>query len=83
MASLVSHYTQRGLSELRTRSKSILADAITRYVVCPAKVKVDQSKSCLISDGQAVVAAIEKPARATTFGNVAEVFNNNGRNGSC
>ena len=77
MASLASHYTQRGLSELRTGSKSILPDVITRDVVCPAEVKVDQSKSCLISDGQAVVAAIEKPARPTTFGNLADVFAEN------
>ena len=47
---------------LRTGSKAILADVITRDGVCPAEVKVDQSNSCLIIDGQAVV--VEKPAGA-------------------
>ena len=72
MASLASHYTQRWLPELRTGSKSILIDVITRDVVCPAEVKVDQSNDCLINDSQAVVAAIGKPAGATTFGNQAD-----------
>ena len=57
----------------RTGSKAILADVITRDVVCPAEVKVDQSNSCLIIDGQAVVVAIEKPAGAHTFGDLADV----------
>ena len=47
---------------LRTGSKDILADVITRDGVCPAEVKVDQSNSCLIIDGQAVV--VGKPAGA-------------------
>ena len=47
---------------LRTGSKAILADVITRDGVCPAEVKVDQSNSCLIIDGQAVV--VGKPAGA-------------------
>ena len=47
---------------LRTGSKAILADVITRDGVCPAEVKVDQSNSCLIIDGQAVV--VRKPAGA-------------------
>ena len=59
---------------LRTGSKAILADVITRAVVCPAEVKVDQSNSCLIIDGQAVVVAIGKPAGAHTFGDLADVF---------
>ena len=59
---------------LRTGSKAILADVITRDVVCPAEVKVDQSNSCLIIDGQAVVVAIGKPAGAHTFGDLADVF---------
>ena len=42
-------------SSLRTGSKAILADVITRDGVCPAEDKVDQSNSCLIIDGQAVV----------------------------
>ena len=46
---------------LRTGSKAILADVITRDGVCPAEVKVDQSNSCLIIDGQAVV--VGKPAQ--------------------
>ena len=58
---------------LRTGSKAILADVITRDVVCPAEVKVDQSNSCLIIDGQAVVVAIGKPAGAHTFGDLADV----------
>ena len=52
---------------LRTGSKAILADVITRYVVCPAEVKVEQSNSCLIVDGQAVVVAIGKPAGAHIY----------------
>ena len=59
---------------LRTGSKAILADVITRDVVCPAEVKVDQSNSCLVIDGQAVVVAIGKPAGAHTFGDLADVF---------
>ena len=59
---------------LRTGSQAILADVITRDVVCPAEVKVDQSNSCLIIDGQAVVVAIGKPAGAHTFGDLADVF---------
>ena len=47
---------------LRTGSKAILADVITRDRVCPAEVKVDQSNSCLFTDGQAVV--VGKPAGA-------------------
>ena len=47
---------------------------ITRDVVCPAEVKVDQSNYCLILDGQAVVVAIGKPAGAHTFGDLADVF---------
>ena len=57
---------------LQTRSKYILGDVITRYVVYPAEVKVDQSNSCLIIDGQVV--AIGKPAGAHTFGDLADVF---------
>ena len=47
---------------MRTGSKAILADVITRDGVCPAEVKVDQSNYCLIIDGQAVV--VGKPAGA-------------------
>ena len=47
---------------LRTGSKAIIADVITRDGVCPAEVKVDQSNCCLIIDGQAVV--VGKPAGA-------------------
>ena len=47
---------------LRTGSKAILVDVITRDGVSPAEVKVDQSNYCLIIDGQAVV--VVKPARA-------------------
>ena len=47
---------------LRTGSKAIIADVITRDGVCPAEVNVDQSNSCLIIDGQAVV--VGKPAGA-------------------
>ena len=47
---------------LRTGSKAVLANVITRDGVCPAEVKVDQSKSCLIIDGQAVV--VGKPVGA-------------------
>ena len=59
---------------LRTGSKAILADVITRDVVCPAEVKVDQLNSCLIIDGQAVFVAIGKPVGAHTFGDIADVF---------
>ena len=59
---------------LRTGSQAILADVITRDVVCPAEVKVDQLSSCLIIDGQAVVVAIGKPVGAHTFGDIADVF---------
>ena len=47
---------------LRNGSKAILADVITRDGVCPAEVKVGQSNSCLIIDGQAVL--VGKPAGA-------------------
>ena len=47
---------------MRTGSKAILADVITRDGVCPAEVKVDPANSCLIIDGQAVV--VGKPAGA-------------------
>ena len=50
---------------LRTGSKAILADVITRDGVCPAEVKVDQSNSCLTIDGQAVV--VGKPAGARSL----------------
>ena len=47
---------------LRTGSTAISADVTTRDGVCPAEVKVDQSNSCLIIDGKAVV--VGKPAGA-------------------
>ena len=59
---------------LRTGSKAILADVITRGGVCPAEVKVDQSNYCLIIDGQAVVVGKPAGAHKPTFGDLADVF---------
>ena len=58
---------------IRTGNKSILAEILTTNIPCPEKIDVHESAS-LIIDGQALVAAIGKPAEAITFGDPADCF---------
>ena len=55
---------------IRTGKKSILAEILTTNIACPEKIDVHQSASVII-DGQALVAAIGKLLKATTFGDLA------------
>lgn len=58
---------------LRTGAKSVLTDALTQNVKCPQSVTL-QGESGLVIDGQALVMAIGKPDKATTFGGLADTF---------
>ena len=49
---------------LRTGNKSILADVLTEGIECPEVIKLHDTSSCLIIDGQALVVALGKPANA-------------------
>lgn len=58
---------------LRTGNKSVLADRLTEDIVCPEEIE-DDSSSCLIIDGQALVVALGKPDNAVTFGDLADAY---------
>ena len=58
---------------LRTSQKAPLADVLTRGIECPSAIDL-QGSACLLIDGMALVAAVEKPADAQTFGACADRF---------
>lgn len=58
----------------RTGNKSVLADELTEDIVCPEAIELYDSSSCLIIDGQALVAALGKPNNAVTFGDLADTY---------
>ncbi|KAG1701285.1 SH3 and multiple ankyrin repeat domains protein 1 [Nymphon striatum] len=57
---------------LRTGTKSILFDVLTKDVSCPTEITISES-SCLIIDGQAMIMSLGKPAYVNTFGEYADV----------
>ena len=57
---------------LRSGSKSLLADVLTKDIPCPTISP--EGTSCLIIDGQALVQAIGKPHGATSFGDLADTL---------
>ncbi|KAG1647324.1 Down syndrome cell adhesion molecule-like protein 1 [Nymphon striatum] len=57
---------------LRTGTKSILFDVLTKNVSCPTEITISES-SCLIIDGQAMIMSLGKPADVNTFGEYADV----------
>lgn len=60
---------------LRSGNKALLAEALIDEIICPETISIlDKGKSCLLIDGQALVQAIGKPAEATTFGDLADVY---------
>ncbi len=58
---------------LRSGNKSVLAEVLTKEVICPAAVTLE-GDSTLVIDGFALVAAIGKPEKAKTFGDFSDVF---------
>jgi hypothetical protein len=58
---------------LRSGNKSVLAEVLTKEVTCPAAVTL-VGDSALVIDGFALVAAIGKPEKAKTFGDLSDVF---------
>ena len=59
--------------QLRTGSKSILADTSIANIDCPSSIDCEGT-ACIIIDGQALVQSIGKPAEAKTFGDFGETF---------
>ena len=59
---------------LRTGNKSVLADKLTEYIVCPEAIELHDSSSCLIIVGQAMVVALGKPDNALAFGDLADTY---------
>ena len=59
--------------KLRSGNKSGLLDVLTKDIVCPPSIVLDQP-STLIIDGQARVVAIGKPPNCKTFGELGDVF---------
>ena len=59
---------------LRIGNKSALVDMLTEHVVCPDEIELNDSSSCLIIDGQALVVSLGKPNNAETFGNLADAY---------
>ncbi|KAG1682470.1 Retinal homeobox protein Rx1 [Nymphon striatum] len=57
---------------LRTGTKSILFDVLTKNVSCPTEITISES-SCLIIDGQAMIMSLGKPADVNTLGEYADV----------
>ena len=55
-------------------NKSLLADELTKDVTCPESLDLQDSSSCLIIDGQALVVALGKPNSAVTFGDFADTY---------
>ena len=61
---------------LRTGSKAVHAEVLTTGVSCPDHLDATDlgEDTVLITDGQALVAAIGKPKTAKTFGDLADIF---------
>jgi len=57
---------------LRTGTKSILFDVLTKDVSCPSEITISEP-SCLIIDGQAMIMSLGKPSDVNTFGEYADV----------
>jgi hypothetical protein len=58
---------------LRTGNKSMLAEVLTEKVECPSSLALE-GRSALVIDGIALVAAIGKPEKAKTFGDLSYRF---------
>jgi hypothetical protein len=61
---------------LRSGSKTLLLQALTREVPCPPSLDEADlgDNATLVVDGQALICAIGKPQQAATFGDLADVF---------
>ena len=59
---------------LRSGNKAILAEVLTKDVMCPTELVITESTSCLLIDGQGLIVALGKPSGATNFGDVGDAF---------
>ena len=59
--------------KLRTGSKSIIFDVLTKDVSCPPEITIGKP-ACLVIDGQATVMSLGKPSEVHTFGQYASMF---------
>ena len=59
--------------KLRCGNKSVLVEVLTKEVTCPATVDLE-GDSALVIDGFALIAAVGKPEKAKTFGDLSDVF---------
>lgn len=60
---------------LRSGNKSVLVKVLTKEVTCPITVNLE-GNSALLINGFALVAAVGKPEKAKTFGDLSGVFVN-------
>ena len=59
--------------KMRTGSKSIIFDVLTKDVGCPPEITISKP-ACLVIDGQATVMSLGKPSDVSTFGEYASMF---------
>lgn len=59
---------------LCTGNKSFLAVMTAEAINCPEATELHEASSCLITDGQTLVVALEKPNNPQTFGDVADTY---------